>query len=205
MEKILAIVSSIPSGPVGYLIIFGILLACGLGIPIPEDLSLIAGGYISYKGYTNVHIMFVVSMIGVLLGDSIIFWLGKNYGPRLAKKWFFKKILSPQRLALVSQKLQKQGSKIIFAARFMPGFRAPVYFSAGTLGYSYKVFLFYDGLAAILSVPAIIYSVYFFGDQIEEAVGWIKRVEHGIILVITTILCIVLVKWLINRRRLQAS
>ena len=41
-------------------------------------------------------------------------------------------------------------------ARFMPGLRAPIYFTAGTVGVKFHTFLFYDGLAALVSVPAIV-------------------------------------------------
>ncbi len=60
----------------GYLAVFGMLLLCGLGVPIPEDISIIAGGVISGLGYTNVHIMCLVSFFGVLAGDIIVYSLG---------------------------------------------------------------------------------------------------------------------------------
>ena len=50
----------------GYFAVFWVLVLCGFGIPIPEDVTLVAGGVISGLGYTNVHIMFAVGMAGVL-------------------------------------------------------------------------------------------------------------------------------------------
>ncbi|MBU6152947.1 MAG: hypothetical protein KGP28_01475, partial [Bdellovibrionales bacterium] len=44
-------------GPIPYLAIFLILLACGLGVPIPEDITLIAGGILTYYGVCDVWLM----------------------------------------------------------------------------------------------------------------------------------------------------
>ena len=41
----------------GYAAVFFVLVACGFGVPIPEDVTLVAGGVISGLGYANVHIM----------------------------------------------------------------------------------------------------------------------------------------------------
>ena len=45
----------------GYFAVLFVLIICGFGVPIPEDITLVSGGVISGLGYTNVHIMLVVS------------------------------------------------------------------------------------------------------------------------------------------------
>ena len=192
-------------GPTPYLLVFGVLLACGLGIPVPEDIILVAAGLLSYYGVSNLWLMIAISFFGVLAGDSIIFWLGFKYGRRLTKKWFFHKVLPDDRLNMVQKKLHEQGNKVIFAARFMPGLRAPIFFSAGTLHLPFRVFLFYDGLAALLSVPAIIGAVYLFGDELDHVVRMIKRVEGGIVIVILVVILAVLAKWYIGHRKLRRA
>ena len=64
--------------PMGaYLWLGGILLLCGLGLPIPEDISLIAAGYFSWKGVLNVHKAFAVCLAAVLGGDTMAFLMGR--------------------------------------------------------------------------------------------------------------------------------
>lgn len=190
-------------GPVHYLFIFAMLLLCGFGVPIPEDIALIVAGIISYYGLTDVHIMTIVGFLGVMIGDSLIFLLGQKYGMRLTRSGFFARLLSPERLETVGRTFRERGNKMLFAARFMPGLRMPMFFSAGTLGIPFRVFFFYDGLAALLSVPLIVYSVFYFGDRIEEVVRWIKRVEHGIIFVILAVIAFAVVKWALSKRKLK--
>jgi membrane protein DedA with SNARE-associated domain len=188
-------------GPAPYFFVFGILLLCGLGLPIPEDITLFVGGMLSYYGVTDVWTMIAVCFIGVLFGDSIIFALGSHYGRRMAQRWPFSRLLTPQRLAEVRTKFHDRGNKLIFAARFMPGLRAPIFFSAGTLHLPFRVFFFYDGLAALISVPTIIGAVYYFGDEVDHVIRVIQRIEHGIAFVLLGIVLLFGLKWYINRRK----
>lgn len=190
-------------GPTPYFVIFGILLICGLGLPIPEDITLFAAGLSAYYGLTQLWLIIVVSYVGVILGDFIIFSLGARYGRRITKRWFFQKLLPTDRLNSVQKEFHKRGNKLIFAARFMPGLRAPIFFSAGTLHLPYRVFLFYDGLAALISVPVIIGAVYYFGDELDHVVRVIQGVEHSIVLVIAIVVLTVSAKWYITHRKLK--
>ncbi len=188
-----------------YVIVFAILLACGLGLPIPEDITLFAAGMMAYYGNASVVPMIVICFFGVLVGDGIIFWLGSKYGPRLTKKGIFAKLLPADRLTHVKSLLAKRGNRLIFAARFMPGLRAPIYFTAGMLHLPFRVFLFYDGLAALLSVPAIILAVYFGGSQLDTIIKYVKRVQGSILIVIGLVIGLVLLKWYMTHRKLKKA
>jgi membrane protein DedA with SNARE-associated domain len=190
-------------GPTPYFVIFGILLGCGIGLPLPEDIILLTAGLLAYYGLTNVWLTIVVGLLGVTLGDTLIFWLGSHYGRRITKKWFFHKLLPDDRLLAVSRRFKRRGNRLIFAARFMPGLRAPIFFSAGTLHLPYRVFLFYDGMAALLSVPLIVGAVYYFGDNLDQVVQSIQRFEHGIVLVIAALMMIMFGKWYVTHRKLR--
>lgn len=185
-----------------YFAAFSMLLACGLGLPIPEDITLFAMGYVSYAGIASFKTSVAVCLVGVLLGDSIIYWIGRRYGAQLAQKGIFAKMLTPDRMERTRKMFLKMGNKVIFAARFMPGLRAPTYFSAGTLQLPFRIFIFYDGLAALLSVPMLIAVTYYFGEHIDNAVALARRVQHGIVfLILGIIVFFVLKHYILSRKK----
>ncbi|MEK6704572.1 MAG: DedA family protein [Bdellovibrionota bacterium] len=202
MEQIIDFILSFP-GPTPYLIVFGVLLACGLGVPLPEDIILFVAGLLSYYGITNLTVIIVVSFIGVLIGDSTIFYFGSTYGRRLTRWWIFNKLLPEDRLDVVKSRLEQDGNKLIFVARFMPGLRAPIFFSAGSLHLRFRIFLLFDGLAALISVPAIIGTVYYFGDHVDRVIHTIRQVEHGIFLFIVIAILLIIAKWYITHRHIK--
>jgi membrane protein DedA with SNARE-associated domain len=191
-------------GPTPYFLVLGILLLCGLGLPIPEDITLFAAGLLAYYGLCDLGWMIGVSLFGVIFGDSLVFFLGARYGGKLTKRWPFHKLLPDDRLELVRQKFRDKGNSLLFAARFMPGLRAPIFFSAGVLHIPFRTFLAYDGSAALISVPLIVGSVYYFGDELDRVVGVIKKLEHGILLVIVVVILTVVAKWYFSEKRRKA-
>lgn len=202
IESIVNFIQSIHE-PYTYLLVFGILLLCGFGLPIPEDITLIAGGLMAYYQRADVFVMIGAGLAGVLIGDGVMFQIGRRFGYRVFEWKWMAKILNAERLETVKDKLKNHGYKVIFSARFMPGVRSLVFLSSGALGIPFRVFFLFDGLAAMISVPAIVYSCYFFGDQINKAVGVIQSIEHGIVAVIALAICYFLVKYFRKRRREQ--
>ena len=75
-----------------YVAIFGVLLACGLGFPMPEDILLFTMGYFAYNGLADLKYGILVCLAGVLIGDCTIYFLGYYYGSRLTKIKPFSKI-----------------------------------------------------------------------------------------------------------------
>jgi membrane protein DedA with SNARE-associated domain len=190
-------------GPIPYLAIFVILLLCGMGVPVPEDITLIAGGILTYYGVCDVWIMIGIGLLGVIIGDSFMFWLGHKYGRRLAKKWPFRAFIDDQKIESIRVKLKDHGGKLLFSARFMPGVRSTVFFASGMLHFPYYKLLIYDGMAALISVPAIIYSVYYFGDYIEQLIRVIKKVEGGIFGAILVVILFFVAKHFYKKKKLQ--
>lgn len=194
------------SGPSAYMLVFFVLIACGLGLPIPEDVTLIAAGIFAYYGDVNFIGIIILSLIGVLAGDITIFYLGSTYGRKITKKWLFKRALSEERLKRVRLQLsRKSGKMLIFWARFTPGLRAPIFFTCGTLHVPFKTFLLLDGLAALISVPAIIGAVYYFGDYLDVVVKAIKRVEHTIVFAIVGVVFFLWVKRFFRKKVLSSN
>ena len=112
-----------PTG--AYLWLVGVLLLCGVGLPIPEDISLIVAGYFAYKGVLDVNKAFVACFAAVLIGDSFAFCVGRWFGrPVLATSWA-RRYFTPRRQRRVRAYFRKFGSKVIFLARFTPGLRRP--------------------------------------------------------------------------------
>ncbi|MGD0835968.1 MAG: DedA family protein [Polyangia bacterium] len=196
--------------PMGYLLgvltshiyakLAGILLLCGLGLPIPEDVSLIAAGYLAHLGTVELHTVFLVCFAAVLCGDSLAFVVGRGIGTKLLATHFGHRYFSPRRQLRVRAYFRTYGSKVVFVARFLPGLRFSIFLSAGMLHVRAYVFIVYDALAALLSVPILVYTAWFFGDRIDQVLKWAKRSEYGI-LILAVILALFLAVKLYRKRR----
>lgn len=187
----------------GYAAVFLVLVACGFGVPIPEDVTLVSGGVISGLGYTNEHVMFFVGMAGVLVGDGVVFTAGRVFGQRILANRWVARILTPERFDAVRGKFERYGLWLLFAARFMPGLRTAVFMTAGITG---KVpawkFLLADGSAALISVPVWVYLGFWGANRREELLHWIKRGQESLLLALAITAVVVVLVWYVRKKYL---
>jgi membrane protein DedA with SNARE-associated domain len=190
----------------GYVAVFIALMICGAGLPLPEDITLVAGGVIAGLGYANVHAMFALAMFGVLLGDTAIFMLGHHYGARILQWRFVARVLTPDRYARVQEKFDRYGNRMLFFARFLPGMRTTVYLTAGTTHrVSFLRFLLIDTLAALISVPFWVYLGFFGADNHEWLMKWMHRGQSSLWVLVGLLVLVVLVSWWRHRRRARCE
>lgn len=181
-------------GEYGYIAVFACLILCGLGVPVPEDITLVSGGVISGLALANPHIMCAIGLAGVLAGDSTMFLAGRIFGYRVQRLKFFRKVVSPQRFSQIQRKFKKHGLGLLFVARFLPGLRSPIYLVAGmSHRISYITFIVMDGLAALISVPVWIYLGYFFADNLDILMEYVHDVQKAIFLALGLLAVIIAV------------
>lgn len=178
-----------------------ILLLCGFGFPLPEDIILIFTGYVCHLGILPFWLGIAIGMGGVLLGDSALWWIGHRYGQDVLKLRLFRSFLPRPRQRKIEKLYVKYGTRMLIGARFSPGIRAGVFLFSGISGVTYRRFILTDGSAALLSVPAIVSVAYVFGDQIDRVLKALRGVQHYILLgLVLIILGHLAYSWLIRLR-----
>lgn len=189
----------------GYAAVFSCLLLCGFGLPVPEDITLVAGGVIAgLYDEINPHTMFLVGIAGVLIGDSTMFLGGRIFGYRVQRLKMFRKILSPRRFSQIQRKFKQYGLGVLFVARFLPGLRSPIFLAAGmSRRISYITFIIMDGMAAMISVPIWSYLGYFFADNRDLLLSYVHDVQSIIYLILGLLLLIVVVLFI--KKKLHAK
>ena len=156
-----------------YVGLFLVLLLCGLGLPVPEDLALLTGGFLVHRGITQYPTTLAISFVGVVAGDNSLFFIGRRFGTGILRYVGFVRPRTLPRIARLKRFMDRHGHMAIFYARFLAGMRALVYLTAGSAGVSPRRFVVYDALGALISVPVVVSIGYFFGDQIESAIRYL--------------------------------
>jgi membrane protein DedA with SNARE-associated domain len=160
-----------------YLGLFAVLLLCGLGLPMPEDIALLAGGFLVHRGVTRYPITLAVSLLGVVAGDNSLFFLGRRFGTGLVRYFGLNRPGSQAQINRIRAFMRRHGHRAIFYARFLAGLRALIYLTAGSFGVTPLRFLAYDLLGAIISVPIVVSIGYLFGGQLEIVIHYLGGFE----------------------------
>lgn len=192
-----------------HLLIFSILVACGLGFPLPEDIPLIAAGYLVWDGTITLLPTLLVTIGGVAIGDTILFFLGAKLGVKFLKNPWVARIYSEAKVKRTRAYFRKYGDKIIFIGRFFAGLRAVVFFMAGSMHVKYRRFIFLDLLAALISVPIWIGIGFglgkLFGDEIDKILKGMKEVKTGFSILLAIVALVIVVKMVSRYRQAKKA
>ena len=206
MEQILIDNLMGASGLGAYGLVLLVLLACGLGVPLPEEVVLITGGFLVFKGAASLPIMMAVCLAGILGGDTIIFMSGRHLGSRLSQRWPFRRILTPAKQRKVEQQFARYGEKVVTAARFIPGLRSVTFFMGGAARMRYRRFILFDGIAAIASVTTFVSLGFLFGGKIDLLVQQLRRGQMTVLLIVAAVIAsICFARWAWRRRNASPS
>ncbi len=175
-------------GPWVYAILF-LIIFVETGVVVmpflPGDSLLFAAGMLAaqYPESLNVWIIVVLLLIAAILGDTLNYTIGKEFGNQALKvKIFGKNFVKEDHINKTHEFYEKYGSKTIVIARFVPIVRTLAPFVAGIGKMSYKVFLTYNVVGAFLWVVGITLAGYFLGN-IPVVKENFEKVVLGIIFV----------------------
>jgi membrane protein DedA with SNARE-associated domain len=166
-------------------IFVGILLT-GLGFPMPEELPVVLGGALVAGKHAYWWVMLPTCIVGVIIGDSFLYFIGRLWGSRLVQSPFISKhILTPDRLRKITDNFHDYGIRILLFARLTPGIRAPIFLTAGITKLPLFRFILADGIYAIPGVSILFGLGYAFTDQVVELIqNEAGKVKSIIILVV---------------------
>ena len=193
---------------VGASAVFLVLLLCGFGLPLPEDVVLVTGGVLAWLvkrpadvtllsmfRHRELLLMIAVGLAGILAGDSVIYLAGRRLGARLAEFPLLRRLVPPEKLTEVEKLIRRRGNVVVILARFLPGLRAPTYFTVGHSRLPYWEFLAFDGMAALVSAPLWVCMGFYFGSNIQEAAHHASRFGRFIGLAAFLVMGVLVFRW----------
>ncbi len=198
---------------VGYAFVFVVLCLCGFGLPMPEDVVLTTGGVLAWLASDlddvtlatmlqdrGLLTMIAVGLAGIVAGDAVIFLAGRRFGHRIADVRPLRRIITPAKLEAVEKQIRRRGNLVVLVARFLPGLRAPTFFTVGHARMPLWEFLAFDGAAALVSAPLWVCLGFWLGSDLEALAREASRFSHYILLAVGLVLFALWVRWWQARR-----
>ena len=127
-----------------------------LSLLFPGTAVLIASGTLISEGVLKLLPTVAAGIAGAVLGDSVSYWLGKKFGPRLPEIWPFRR--HPERLTRAMSFFERYGGSSVFIGRFFGALRAIIPLAAGIMQMQSSRFYMANVLSAMVWVPALVLS-----------------------------------------------
>src|SRR5271170_7928239 len=128
----------------GYLILFAIVFLESIGLPLPAALALMIAGAAAARGSLQVPYAAVGALVAMLIGDSLMYLLGRTTG------WWLLGVLcrvslNPEACVLRSaDSFFRRGRKLLVIAKFIPGINTMAPPLAGSMNMRFMQFVALD-------------------------------------------------------------
>jgi membrane protein DedA with SNARE-associated domain len=199
LDSLLASLQALQGAP-AYGLVFAALAATGFGLPVNEDLLLLAAAALTLHGVMEPVPLAAVAWSGILVADTLVFHWGHRFGARLLRHRHVARMLPPARLEALQVKVRRWGPATLAAVRFLPGLRTGVLFAAGSLKLRHRDLWLYDGLAGAVEIPLLVFTVRALGGHWQAVVEQLQRWQ-SVLLPVAIGLLLVVAAWTLVRRR----
>lgn len=178
-----------------YFFIVLMMLLSAVGLPIPEEATLVSVGLLAYMGlhpekypppyagasHVNPETAALIAFLAVFLSDFLIYSIGRFFGRRIFDWKPIRSVLSEENRIKIEEWTRKYGAYACGIFRFTPGLRFPGHLACGMLKFPAWKFGLIDGIAAAISVPTQILLLAYYGDNILK---FLKQFKIGVLVLI---------------------
>lgn len=174
-----------------YLGIFGISLLANMIVPVPEEVFLLALGYLVAKGFFHPVLIVGIVLVGFMISDTVLFFLARRGNTFLLRI----RDMFMRRLSLTnSEFIMGHMNKIIFFSRFLIQFRFLGPVIAGSYNVPYRHFFKINAIALCVYVPLVVVVGHYFEDRIGQIASGVGVVRNIILAVVAVLVFLALFK-----------
>lgn len=177
----------------GYLALFFMLWLGIVGLPIPDELVVAAGGFLASRGILDPFYAFLAGYFGVASGLTIGYLLGRWFGKpilrRLARK--------PKMHAYIvksSALIEKYGTFSLCISYLLPVVRHVVPYIVAMGGMTYRRYALYSYTTGLVWTAGFYYVGHIFGRNMEMVVSLTRKygfIALGIIIILIVLILII--------------
>jgi membrane protein DedA with SNARE-associated domain len=162
----------------GYLLVFAVVLAEAIGLPVPAAVALVAGGAAVAAGTLSAPRVLILALTAMLLGDTLLFILGRYMGWALLGL-LCRLSVNPESCILRSaESFYKRGKATLLIAKFIPGVNTMAPPLAGSMRMHFRQFIRLDFAGACLYILAYGGLGFLFRDFLTAITRGFQAASH---------------------------
>ena len=192
-------------GQFGYFGVFFLIALENVFPPIPSEVILLFGGFMTT--YTSLHIalMVVAATLGSLLGAIVLYYIGKILNKERLKKIVSGKVgkvlrLKEKDIDMADHWFDTKGNKTVFFCRFIPIARSLISIPAGMSEMPMAKFLLYTTVGSAIWNTVLIVIGNRVGENWESILGVFDQYSH-IVLILLILIFVLFIVWFYTKKQ----
>ena len=188
----------------GYLGVAFLIMIENLFPPIPSEVILTFGGFMTTTTELNIPLMIVAATIGAVVGAAILYWVGTLLDverlDKIIDKYGNMLRITHADIHKADSWFDRYGFWTVFFCRFVPLIRSLISLPAGMANMNFGLFLFFTTIGTVIWNTVLIYLGAAVGSQWETIVHYMD-IYSNIAYVILGIIGIAVIIWYIRKRK----
>ena len=190
----------------GYIGVFLLITIENIFPPIPSEVILLFGGFMTTYSSMNVIGVIIASTLGSVLGAIILYYIGKILNKERLKKIITSKPgkllrLKHEDIDKADEWFDSKGNKTVFFCRFVPVIRSLISIPAGMSEMPMKKFLIYTTAGSIIWNAALTIAGSIVGENWTIIVEIMDSYSHIAVIVLAIIFIIAIIVFYTKRKK----
>ena len=190
----------------GYLGVFLLIAIENIFPPIPSEVILLFGGFMTTFTDMNVIGVIIASTLGSLLGAIALYYIGKILNKERLKKIITSKYgkllrLTPEDIDKADKWFDTKGNKTVFFCRFIPLIRSLISIPAGMSEMPMKKFLIYTILGSAIWNTALTIAGSIVGENWTDILEIMDNYSHIIVILLAIAFLIAIIIFYKKRKK----
>lgn len=164
---------------------YGYLMMLPLMI-IEGPVATIIAAMLASLGAFNVLVVLILSIIGDMLGDVLLYWAGYRWGMGFVKGFGSKMGITEKTVLKMENYFKNHGGKTIFAVKSTTGLCWATFAAAGIVKMDFKKFVKYSFFGGVVWSGFLVAMGYFYGylwREIKQYISWVGWIIVGVAVV----------------------
>ena len=192
-------------GQFGYFGVFFLIALENVFPPIPSEVILLFGGFMTTYTSLNIALMVVAATLGSLLGAIVLYYIGKILNKERLKKIVSGKVgkvlrLKEKDIDMADQWFDTKGNKTVFFCRFIPIVRSLISIPAGMSEMPMAKFLLYTTFGSAIWNTVLIVIGNRVGENWESILGVFDQYSH-IVLILLILIFVLFIVWFYTKKQ----
>ncbi|HEX4627201.1 MAG TPA: bifunctional DedA family/phosphatase PAP2 family protein [Gemmatimonadales bacterium] len=168
----------------GYIVLFLLVGLESLGVPLPGETALVTAAALAGLGDLSIEAVIATAIAAAILGDTGGYWVGRNGGPALVRRYGRALHVTEAQLARANAFFARYGPRTVFLGRFIALLRTWVAVLAGAARMPYATFLLYNALGA--ACWSVLFGAlgFVFARSLPELKQYISQASLALVLLV---------------------
>ena len=182
-------------GKYGYIGVFLLIMIENVFPPIPSEVILLFGGFMTTYTKLNIFGMVISSTLGSIFGAIILYYIGKIFNKERLKKIISGKLGNILRLKVsdidnADNWFDSKGNKTVFFCRFIPLVRSLISIPAGMSEMPMFKFLLYTLFGSLIWNTVLIIVGSIVGENWTKIVNVLDAYSHIVVLILFVVVVV---------------